>query len=858
MKVLIVTFLIFIQSIAIAQFDVEQYKEYLKTHKDMTFDELIKEFPAGFFLKEAPTNLYEAEYGDSIVIKYKLTNYEKELISKHGFMVSERLTYNSFHNAFMDIFHKDMPVYISADAILFAVHHSFDNILKDIENNRIERNLENALDKARMYTSHLSVKSIDSLYQYAIMELDFYLNMARNLLDYQFFRGYNEDSVLHRPQYVKNEARILETKQLILNQQLVKDYMIFSRTSRPVDFSQFKPRGHYYTGSYLEFYFFTMMWLGRMEIYITSPEHQGVFPQQTDDDLKRQCILSALLAEVFEKSGSLNYIKDIDELLNSLIGRQDNITIFEILEVLKNLGNKDAVWVSQENNWKIYQTELLKLNSANQLYNSQILSSSPFSPEQAKTPTSLMLFGQRGIIDGYIAANLVYDKIIYQNEKIDRPLPNTLDIMYVLGNDAALQLLESDIQTYKYATNLAGLRYLISTYDTTFWNSSYYTYWLNSIRSLNPPSDRELLPLFIQTAAWWQKSMNTQLASWSQLRHDFILYAKQPYSYYSVCSFPYGYVEPVPLLYKTINSFFNQMKNLDEKYYIGYEFENLCENMIEATDKLYSISLKELANQPLDNEEVLFLKSTLQMPIYNCIPYLDGWYPKLFYNYNIDMDMSDTTIDVPCNYVVADIHTAPTYQQSEVGWVLHAGTAKVNLAVLSVDSPDGVKRAYIGPVMSYYETITENYQRLTDQDWETYHSSENSHRPAFTNLYLADKNGRERFNQVSLYTLPTDVKDEKSISKLYLNNNPNPFNNYTFINFTVPPDLTNKLVNLNIYDLEGNLIKQLLNKHLPSNNYSVKWDGTDTFGNKVISGVYVYTFQIGEMQESGKTVLIDK
>ena len=54
--------------------------------------------------------------------------------------------------------------------------------------------------------------------------------------------------------------------------------------------------------------------------------------------------------------------------------------------------------------------------------------------------------------------------------------------------------------------------------------------WLNSIRKLNPPKDRSALPQFMQTAAFWQEKLNTQLSSWAQLRHDNLLYAKQSYT----------------------------------------------------------------------------------------------------------------------------------------------------------------------------------------------------------------------------------------------------------------------------------------------------------------------------------------
>lgn len=81
------------------------------------------------------------------------------------------------------------------------------------------------------------------------------------------------------------------------------------------------------------------------------------------------------------------------------------------------------------------------------------------------------------------------------------------------------------------------------------------------IRELNPPNDRSVLPEFMQTAAYWQEKMNSQLASWTELRHDNLLHAKQSYTGGKVCSFPFSYVEPFPEFYNTIKSFASNAKN---------------------------------------------------------------------------------------------------------------------------------------------------------------------------------------------------------------------------------------------------------------------------------------------------------
>src|ERR1700751_1136666 len=53
-------------------------------------------------------------------------------------------------------------------------------------------------------------------------------------------------------------------------------------------------------------------------------------------------------------------------------------------------------------------------------------------------------------------------------------------------------------------------------------------------------------PETMQTKAWAMKSLNTQLASWTQLRHDTVLYVKPPSGAGHKCEYPAGLVEPTP------------------------------------------------------------------------------------------------------------------------------------------------------------------------------------------------------------------------------------------------------------------------------------------------------------------------
>ncbi len=79
-------------------------------------------------------------------------------------------------------------------------------------------------------------------------------------------------------------------------------------------------------------------------------------------------------------------------------------------------------------------------------------------------------------------------------------------------------------------------------------------------------------------------------------------------------------------------------------------------------------------------------------------------------------------------------------------------------------------------------------------------------------------------------------------------NYPNPFNPSTIINFEVP---VASFVRLNVYNLQGQLVRQLLNKTFTSGKHEVEFDA-----NTLSSGVYFYTIETGSFRQTQKMLLI--
>ncbi|NLT51202.1 MAG: T9SS type A sorting domain-containing protein [Ignavibacteria bacterium] len=119
------------------------------------------------------------------------------------------------------------------------------------------------------------------------------------------------------------------------------------------------------------------------------------------------------------------------------------------------------------------------------------------------------------------------------------------------------------------------------------------------------------------------------------------------------------------------------------------------------------------------------------------------------------------------------------------------------------------------------------------------------------------------------YSKVTDIKmgeDENLYRKEYSlsQNYPNPFNPSTTIKFRTPLNSplyqrgeTGGLVTLKIFDILGREVTTLVNEHKPAGTYTVEWNGTNSAGQQVGSGVYFYQLKTGSgLVETKKMILL--
>ncbi|MHC4129433.1 MAG: DUF3160 domain-containing protein [Planctomycetota bacterium] len=716
----------------------------LTKYEDMTYDQLAASLAKRDYLDQLSFDPTQASYFDRVEKELKLTAEELAIFKRNGFVSVDHRQRYSFSSSYYAIYARDLPVLVTTDSILDAVHKSYDNILMEIEKVLFIPTIDEVFTNVHHEIARRAGRNDDRRLAESYADLDLYVTVARNLL-----AGAGSDqpgpSPPHRPHDGWDGRLVVESKLgrddevlAVLNDVSSLKIQLPQQTppteiyggTRYVDYSQFKPRGHYTKSVNLMRYFRTLMWLGRADcgFNVLPPDLRSGL--EVDD--KRELRDAALLTQLLAEADGLRRLRAMSNIIDFLVGGSDSLTIFAMIDLLDEQELDTPADLAQDSRIEKLQWAIAASGPAVQRIRSQVITSSPIDPSKVPPPAICQTFGQRYILDSFVLSQVVFDSIIFKGKKVERMMPRGLDVMAALGNEEAIPLLADDLRTWPYAANLKASIDYVNAHTDGYWHSNLYTIWLDCLRLLDDDmGKRENSPRAMRTKAWQMKQLQTQLGSWAQLRHDTILYAKQSYTAYPVCEYPAGYVEPYPEFYAKLRRFaetaaelFGQADytGIDPKYQQRHvEFMKI---LADRMGTLEALARKELAAEPFTDEEAAFLKKIIdQDPARGSgPPRYDGWYPELCYG-------GDGAAWDP---VVADIHTDPAFR-----FVLEVGVGDVNFLVIAIDSEDD-RTAFVGPVYSYYEFRHPLRDRLTDQQWHRMIAGgELPARPAWTDVFQA-------------------------------------------------------------------------------------------------------------------------
>lgn len=373
---------------------------------------------------------------------------------------------------------------------------------------------------------------------------------------------------------------------------------IFPGYPRGEDWSQYVPRGHYTKSDALKRYFVAMMWHGRMTFRADDPT-----------ETRQAALLTLALrqARVGDQPAGAVW-SGIYEPTVFFVGRSDDLTPQEYGTALDAAYGQIAAPrdLLDEAKFARFQAEVAKLRAPQIL--GMVISTEQADVEQATK--GLRFMGQRFVPDAF-----VFRQLIARNVP-ERSLPKALDFFAALGSDRALGHLadSGDTKLTNYQANMDKLRAQFAGYGDDVWTQNLYWSWIHSLRPLLDPPGAGY-PQFMRSDAWQDKQLTTALGSWTELKRDTILYAKQVYAEGAGALSPptpeppKGYVEPVPLLYARVVAL-SQMTidGLQSRGLLKDEDKAALDAMARVAAQLQTIAEKELRGEAPTDDEYRFIR----------------------------------------------------------------------------------------------------------------------------------------------------------------------------------------------------------------------------------------------------------
>jgi len=601
-----------------------------------------------------------------------------------------------------------IPNLITTDAMLHNYHLFFGHLLKNTEENLLRAELQQ-LNQGMLDSSQKQFEALkNSPWENAARRNVAFFTVGSRLLD----------PTVKIPSEVK---AVVETElQLIKDHNQTEISPLMAMGSDPdaleslkEDYTQYIPRGHYTHNDNLKSYFQNTMWYGRMTFRLKN------------EDETRSAVLMTLAVN---DSPSLESWQKIYQTTSFFIGESDDpgcTAYSKILEeVYGSKSNLDTL-INDNDKWQQFLSKTKELQGPK--INSIPIFDANMQPDREQEAKGFRFMGQRYTIDADIFQRLIYREVGENQQGERRLLPMGLDIPAAMGSNEAYQILEDEGQTQyqNYPQKMSRLRQYISGLDASVWHNNLYWSWMNTLKPLTVKKPQGY-PSFMLNQAWDRKSLNTYLGSWTELKHDTILYAKQVYAEmgggYDDKIDDRGYVEPDPHCYANLASLAAMTREgLETRGLISAQDSQSLQLMETLALNLKTISEKELQNQALSEEEYEFIRS------------FGGQLEHLWLETLRDQEGSRSSLlNSNPAALVADVATAPP------DLVLEEGNGYVH-SIFAVVPVEGKLRIVKGGVYSHYEFPWPAADRLTDEKWrQMLENKEVPPPPAWTQTFAAD------------------------------------------------------------------------------------------------------------------------
>jgi RNA polymerase sigma factor (sigma-70 family) len=707
-------------------------------------------------------------------------------LKANGFAVLPGKNNEDIVAPYKDLKVRGVPVFVTADTLLHLYHVQFDETLKDIEERAFYPDIV-ALTEA--LTNRLAAAGPPG-------DGENFREAQRKALTYLAIALKSLKPEATLPKQVPQKDVDLVLDKMEKHEGFWPDPDAAS-TEWPLfryaeDFSQYVPRGHYTRSPELKRYFVGMMWLGRLAFILKGDPSYGPNDQPalvSVAEANQQTIAAALIVkllaetELADKRRARAVWERIYAVTSFYVGLADDLGLQEYEACLKKVSGAafdvSALGTDQK---------LLELKGELAKYNPPAIYSGTggqgtFDPKAGPEKLVAMLdktmgfrfMGQRFVPDSHMMGKLVFPAVgeptrdgmftlVVGGNGPLRGFPRGLDVMSVLGSKRARTLVTElgddayqhgrrgtgDALSYNEALDALQKEYAELT--DRDWNRNLYWSWLHALKPLLAEFG-EGYPTFMTTKAYQNKSLNTALASWAQLRHDTILYAKQSYTAADRGAPPrpkpvQGYVEPIPEFYARLLTLARMTnRGLDQLKVLNADAKKRLDEFEKLLVRLLAIAEKELANEELKDDDYAFIRDfgehlqgvtvALNRQRIDALQQEAEKARKAGNNkrwQELLEQLGAEQAGAMKTTIVADVHTDQNTKQ-----VLEEGTGYVDLGVFVYRQPDGRLVLGAGPVLSYYEFKQPMANRLTDEKWRDLLKTAGPAQPEWTKPYLSSK-----------------------------------------------------------------------------------------------------------------------
>jgi len=635
-----------------------------------------------------------------------LSPAQRNLLAQNGFVVAAPVpgTYDEFYQLYESQRYYDQPVFATTDAVFHVYHLVFDKMLRDLERDYFIADLE--------ILTHTLLQA--SLRQFEFLRGSPLEEAARRNVAYFAVAA----QLLGLPDAIPPESADLVNAELALIQEHAGFAVspIWDRPDLPndqkliEDYGQYVPRGHYTRSEKLKQYFTAMMWYGRL-----------TFRLRDNFETQRALLLTQAVQKAQAPDGrsAAQVWAAIYEPTVFIVGKADDLSFQEYGVISAAIYGDDPNLLDFADEGRLAQF----VQAARTLPPPQVNSMWVWIWEdKAQATQGLRMMGQRFTLDQYVFGQLIWRNV--GTLKQPRELPRALDFFAAMGSDEALNILvsEGENQFANFDTQMDKVRGQVASLQMDSWTQNLYWSWLYAFRPIIQPKDNRF-PAFMQTQAWTRKDLQTALGSWTELKHDTILYAKQVMAEMgggAPEAVPHGWVEPNPEAYARLQALAQMTYNgLDQRGLLSERTRGSLENLINLLSFMQDTAERELAGETLSDNDYWRIQyfggelEALTIAASDC----DGetWQCR---------DLSDQKAAL-----VADVATG-------MSAVLEEGVGQP--APIYVVLPDQPWRVAVGAVYTYYEFKVGFDQRMTDETWQALVASPNAPpQPAWTSAFIA-------------------------------------------------------------------------------------------------------------------------